>query len=146
MDAIREKLSEIEKEYDAINEQLVSEEVLSNPKELTRLSKQQAKLTASVEAWHTLQTLDSRIEQAEEMLKENDPELKEMAEQELEECNPEREALLEHIQKLLIPKDPDDDHDVIMEIRGGAGGDEGNIFAGDLYQSMRKHKAGKYKS
>lgn len=139
MDAIREKLIEIEKEYDDINNQLVSDEVLSNPKELTRLSKAQAKLSASVEAWHTLQSLDSRIEQAQEMLKENDEELKEMAQQELDECLPEQETLLAHIQKLLIPKDPDDDHDVIMEIRGGAGGDEGNIFAGDLYRMYTKY-------
>ncbi|MBR2825872.1 MAG: peptide chain release factor 1 [Solobacterium sp.] len=139
MDAIREKLREIEKQYNEINEKLVSDEVLSNPKELTKLSKQQAQLTASYEAWKQLEQLDSRIEQAEEMLHDDDAELKEMAKMELEECEPQREELLEHIQKLLIPRDPDDDHDVIMEIRGGAGGDEGNIFAGDLYRMYTKY-------
>ena len=139
MDAIREKLREIEKQYNDINEKLVSEEVLANPKELTKLSKQQAQLTASVEAWKQLEQLDSRIEQAEEMLHDEDAELKEMAKMELEECEPQREELLAHIQKLLIPRDPDDDHDVIMEIRGGAGGDEGNIFAGDLYRMYTKY-------
>ena len=139
MDAIREKLREIEKQYNEINEKLVSDEVLSNPKELTKLSKQQAQLTASYEAWKQLEQLDSRIEQAEEMLHDDDAELKEMAKMELEECEPQREELLEHIQKLLIPRDPDVDHDVIMEIRGGAGGDEGNIFAGDLYRMYTKY-------
>ena len=57
--------------------------------------------------------------------------------------NPEREALLERIQHLLVPRDPDDDHDVIMEIRGGAGGDEGNIFAGDLYRMYSKYAESK---
>ena len=87
--------------------------------------------------------LDSRIAQADEMLKENDPELKEMARMEKDECEPEREVLLERIQHLLVPRDPDDDHDVIMEIRGGAGGDEGNIFAGDLYRMYSKYAESK---
>ncbi|MBQ9048923.1 MAG: peptide chain release factor 1 [Solobacterium sp.] len=139
MDALREKLQEIEQEYNNVNAKLVSEAVLKDPRELTRLSKEEARLSAPVNAWHELQSLDSRIEQAEEMQKENDPELKEMADMELEECLPKREELLEHIQHLLIPRDPDDDHDVIMEIRGGAGGDEGNIFAGDLYRMYTKY-------
>lgn len=139
MDAIREKLKEIETQYNEINQQLIQEDVLKNPKELTRLSKEEARLSAPVSAWKELQQLDSRIEQAQEMLKEDDEELKEMAHMELEECEPKREVLLEKIQKLLIPRDPDDDHDVIMEIRGGAGGDEGNIFAGDLYRMYTKY-------
>ncbi|MBQ6222012.1 MAG: peptide chain release factor 1 [Solobacterium sp.] len=139
MDAVREKLMEIEAQYNEINQKLMSEEVLRNPAEMTRLSKQEANLRQSVEAWHSLSSLDSRIEQAEEMMKESDPELKEMAAIELEECVPEREVLLEKIQRLLIPRDPDDDHDVIMEIRGGAGGDEGNIFAGDLYRMYTRY-------
>ena len=139
MDAIREKLIEIEKQYNEISDKLVSDEVLKNPKELTKLSKKQAQLTGSVEAWKELKELDSRIEQAQEMLGDEDEELKEMAKMELEECEPRREELLAHIQKLLIPRDPDDDHDVIMEIRGGAGGDEGNIFAGDLYRMYTKY-------
>ena len=77
--------------------------------------------------------------QAEEMLTEEDPEMKEMAQLELDECVPEREALLEKIQKMLIPRDPEDGNDVIMEIRGGAGGDEGNIFAGDLYRMYTRY-------
>ena len=65
--------------------------------------------------------------------------MKEMAQLELDECVPEREALLEKIQKMLIPRDPEDGNDVIMEIRGGAGGDEGNIFAGDLYRMYTRY-------
>ena len=138
MDAVRTKLAEIESEYEAINGKLMQEDILSDPKQLTRLSKEQARLSAPVEAYRKLKELDERIAQAEELQQEDDPEMKEMAEMELAECVPEREELLLHIQKLLIPKDPDDDHDVIMEIRGGAGGDEGNIFAGDLYRMYTK--------
>ena len=139
MDAVREKLIELEKQYNEISDQLISDEVISNPRKITKLSKEQAQLSGSVEAWHELQELASRIMQAEEMLTEEDPEMKEMAQLELDECVSEREALLEKIQKMLIPRDPEDGNDVIMEIRGGAGGDEGNIFAGDLYRMYTRY-------
>ncbi len=143
MDAVREKLKEIEKQYNDINKQLVDEDVLKDPKKVTRLSKEEARLKQPVDAWHQLQDLDSRIDQAEEMLKDSDEDMKEMAKAELEECEPEREKLLDHIQKLLIPRDEEDGCDVIMEIRGGAGGDEGNIFAGDLYRMYTRYAESK---
>ncbi len=143
MDAVRTKLTEIEDRYNEISEEMLKEEVFTNPSKLTRLSKEQASLKQAVDAWRQLKSLDERIEQADEMLHENDEELREMAKMEKEECEPEREKLLEHIQHLLIPRDPDDDHDVIMEIRGGAGGDEGNIFAGDLYRMYTKYAESK---
>ncbi len=143
MDAVRSKLAEIENEYNQISEEMLKEEVYTDPAKLTRLSKKQASLKQSVDAYASLKELDERIAQAEEMLKESDEELKEMARMEKEECGPAREELLAHIQHLLIPRDPDDDHDVIMEIRGGAGGDEGNIFAGDLYRMYTKYAEAK---
>lgn len=139
MDAVREKLRQLEKEYNENNEKLMSPEIVSDTAMLTKLSKAQAHLEAPVDAWHKLQNLDERIEEAEALKKEDDEELREMAEMELAECLPEREELLDHIQHLLIPRDPDDDNDCIMEIRGGAGGDEGNIFAGDLYRMYTRY-------
>ncbi len=143
MDAVREKLKEIKNRYDEIGTLMISDEVLADPREVMRLSKEQARLAQAADAWDRLSSLDERIAQAEEMLGEDDPELVEMAKAEIGECGPEREALLVHIQRLLIPRDPDDDHDVIMEIRGGAGGDEGNIFAGDLYRMYTKYAESK---
>lgn len=143
MDGVRQKLQEIEEEYNRLGQQLLDPDVLSDPRQLTKISRKQAQLQGSVEAWHQLQELDSRISQAEELQQEEDPELQEMARAELEECQPKREALLEHIQHLLIPRDPEDDHDVIMEIRGGVGGDEGNIFAGDLYRMYTRYAESK---
>ena len=104
MDAVREKLMEIEAQYDSINEMLMDEEVVRDPARLTKLSKEQAGLKQSVDAWHQLKELDDRISQADEMLKENDEDLREMARMEKEECEPEREKLLERIQHLLIPR------------------------------------------
>jgi peptide chain release factor 1 len=143
MDAVRTKLIEIEKRYNEINEQLTKEEIVSDPRRVAKLAKEEANLKQTVDAWHELKSLDERIEQADAMMDEHDPDMKEMAEMEREECEPEREKLLVHIQTLLIPHDPEDDHDVIMEIRGGAGGDEGNIFAGDLYRMYTRYAESK---
>ena len=134
IEAIHSRLSDIETQYDDISNQLMSEEVLANPREVTKLSRQQARLTALVDARHELLDLETRIQEAHELEKDTDDELREMAQEELAECEPKQQELLERIQRMLIPQDPDDDHNVIMEIRGGAGGDEGNIFAGDLYR------------
>ena len=134
IEAMHARLEEIETEYNEIGDQLMSEEVLKDPREVTRLSRAQAKLSGLVEARHELQELESRIAEAHELEDDSDEELRTMAREELAECEPKKEALLEKIRHMLIPQDPDDDHNVIMEIRGGAGGDEGNIFAGDLYR------------
>ena len=139
MDAFREKLIAIEKQYDEITEELSSESIAQDIKKLTKLSREQARLKGSVDAWHQLKRLDQAIEEAEIMSKDEDQEIREMAQMELEEAAAEREALLDKIQKMLIPRDPEDECDVIMEIRGGAGGDEGNIFAGDLYRMYTRY-------
>ena len=139
MDAFREKLIAIEKQHDEITEELSSESIAQDIKKLTKLSREQARLKGSVDAWHQLKQLDQAIEEAEIMSKDEDQEIREMAQMELEEATAERETLLDKIQKMLIPRDPEDECDVIMEIRGGAGGDEGNIFAGDLYRMYTRY-------
>ena len=139
MDAFREKLIAIEKQYDEITEELISESIAQDIKKLTKLSREQARLKGSVDSWHQLKQLDQVIEEAEIMSKDEDQEIREMAHMELEEAAAERETLLDKIQKMLIPRDPEDECDVIMEIRGGAGGDEGNIFAGDLYRMYTRY-------
>ena len=139
MDAFREKLIAIEKQYDEITEELGSESIAQDIKKLTKLSREQARLKGSVDTWHQLKQLDQAIEEAEIMSKDEDQEIREMAQMELEEATAERETLLDKIQKMLIPRDPEDECDVIMEIRGGAGGDEGNIFAGDLYRMYTRY-------
>ena len=139
MDAFREKLIAIEKQYDEITEELSSDSIAQDIKKLTKLSREQARLKGSVDAWHQLKQLDQAIEEAEIMSKDEDQEIREMAQMELEEATAERETLLDKIQKMLIPRDPEDECDFIMEIRGGAGGDEGNIFAGDLYRMYTRY-------
>lgn len=134
IEAIHNRLNEIDRRYNEISDLLMREEVLSDPREVTKLSREQAKLSGPCEARRELSELDARIAEAHELEKDSDPDMRAMAQEELQECEPKREELLAKIERLLIPQDPDDDHNVIMEIRGGAGGDEGNIFAGDLYR------------
>ena len=139
MDAVKEKLAEMAGRYDEIAREMMQDDIVSDPAKLTKLSKEQARLEAPVQAYHQLCDLDERLQQADEMAKEEDPELKEMAASEKEECEKQKEEQLAHIQKLLIPHDPSDDCNAIMEIRGGAGGDEGNIFAGDLFRMYSRY-------
>lgn len=128
------KLKEIEKKYDELSEQLSSDEVASDVKLFTKLSKEQAKIKGAYDAYQEYKRLTSTVEEASEMLKEDDPEIKEMAQMELDEANSKLPDLEAHIQSLLLPRDPEDSYDCLVEIRGAAGGDEGNIFAGDLYR------------
>ena len=88
MDAVRTKLAEIESRYNDISNEMLKEEVFSNPSKLTKLSKEQASLKQAVDAWNQLKSLDERIEQADEMLRDSDEELREMAKMEKEECEP----------------------------------------------------------
>ena len=105
MDAMMKRLQSIEERYNEINEEMMSPEIVSDPKRLAKLGKEQASLKQSVEAYEELKGLNSHIEQAEEMAKEHDPELKEMAQMELEELLPKKEALIAKIEVLLIPKE-----------------------------------------
>lgn len=139
MDIMLLRLEGMLTRYNEINDQLISPAVVSNPKEYTRLSKEQATLRQTVETYLQLKQILSHIEQAEDLAKENDLELKEMAALELEELIPQRDNYVEKLHILLIPKDPNDEHNAIVEIRGAAGGDEGNLFAGDLYRMYSRY-------
>ena len=134
MDAKIVKLEEIEKRYNEISDELVKDEVASDIKLFTKLSKEQARLKGAYDAYQELKKLNNTVKEASEMLKEDDEEIKEMAKLELEEANKRLPELNEHIKTLLLPRDPEDEYDCLVEIRGAAGGDEGNIFAGDLFR------------
>lgn len=134
MDAKIIKCQEIEKRYNEISDLMSTEEVASDPKQFTKLSKEQASIKGAFDAYQEYKKLTSALKDAEEMLNEDDEELKAMAAQEIEELKEKIEAIEKHIEVLLIPKDPEDGYDCIVEIRGAAGGDEGNIFAGDLFR------------
>ncbi|NET34656.1 MAG: peptide chain release factor 1 [Cyanothece sp. SIO1E1] len=129
-----DKLEAIQDRYYYLEEQLSDPEVISDMKRYKKIGKEYKDLKPIVDAFTNYKDILGNIETAQEMLKENDAEMKEMAQMELDELVPQRETLEEEIKQLLIPKDPEDERDVIFEIRSGAGGDEASIFAGDLYR------------
>ena len=134
MDARIVKLQEIENRYEEINNLMAQDEVVSDVKKYTKLSKEQATLKAKYEAYQEFKKLNKIIEDGQEMLKDDDKEIAEMAQMEIEEAKASLEKLDAKIEELLLPRDPEDSYDCLVEIRGAAGGDEGNIFAGDLYR------------
>lgn len=139
MSMMIERLEGMVNRYHEITELMMSPEVVSDNKQLAKLGKEQADLTQVVEAYTEYKKVMQEVEEAKELLKEDDKELREMAELEIAEGEPKIEELLNKLEILLIPKDPNDSHNAIIEIRGAAGGDEGNIFAGDLYRMYVKY-------
>ena len=125
-----DKLAAIYDRFRNLEEQLSDPSVISDMDRYQKINKEYKKLQPVVEAYHQYQNLLSNIDSAKEMLR--DPEMKEMAEMELEELKPKKENIEEAIKVMLIPRDPEDERDVIFEIRSGTGGDEASIFAGDL--------------
>jgi peptide chain release factor 1 len=117
---------------------LSSPEVASDMKRFTKLNKEYSDLKQIVEYYFEYKSLLSNLAEAKEMLESKDPEMKEMAKEEFESLVPKQTPLEEKIKLLLIPKDPEDDKNAMVEIRAGAGGDEASIFAGDLYRMYSK--------
>ncbi len=133
-----ERLETMSNRYQELNELMMSPEVLGDRKMMAKLGKEQASLTQVVDTYEEYKTVAQGIADAQELLKENDYDVKEMAKMELEELEPRMQNLLDRLEVLLIPKDPEDMNNAIVEIRGAAGGDEGNIFAADLYRMYCK--------
>ena len=134
-----DKLEEIRIKYLSIEERLADPELQSDMDKFTELSKEYKDLGKIVEEYVNYKNVIDNLESAKMMLKDPDPEMKEMARLEVETLEPEKEKLEDSIKFLLIPKDPEDDKDVIFEIRSGTGGDEASIFAGDLYRMYTKY-------
>ena len=132
-----ERLSAIEEKYNELSKELSKPEILSNIKETLKLTKEQASLKDAYDAYQKYKKIESDLEEAKEMIK--DPELGEFAKEEISRLTKEKEELEKQIEVLLLPKDPNDGKNVIVEIRGAAGGDEANIFAGDLYRMYTKY-------
>ena len=132
-----ERLEIIKDKYDELKDELMKTETLSNVNKTTELSREIANLEETVTCYNRYLEVEQQIKEAKELAK--DPELGEMARLELEELTVEKTDLEKKIEILLIPKDPNDGKNIIMEIRGAAGGDEANIFAGDLYRMYTRY-------
>ena len=132
-----ERLEVIEKRYQDIQTELANPEVYSDMNKMKSLSKEASDLEETVNVYHEYKKVLSGITDTKEMIK--DPEMGELAKEELVSLEENKSKLEEKLEILLIPKDPNDGKNVIVEIRGAAGGDEANIFAGDLYRMYSRY-------
>ncbi len=132
-----DKLRAIEDKFLYIQDQLSDPTVISDNKKWSNLNKEYKGMTEVVNVYREYAKVMSNLDEAKEML--SDPEMKEMAQDEIKSLNPQKTELEERLKILLIPKDPEDTKDVIFEIRAGTGGDEAAIFSGDLYRMYMKY-------
>ncbi len=134
-----EKLEAIYERYQQLEEQMADPAIIADMDRYKKISKEYKDLKPIVNAYLEYKELLGNLDTAREMLKEQDKDMQEMARQELETLAPRREEMEEEIRMLLVPKDPEDEKDVIFEIRSGAGGDEAGIFVGDLYRMYSRY-------
>ena len=132
-----ERLELIKNRYEELNKQLSDPEILSDINKTRDISKEIAEIKETVDTYLEYQKTQEEVENTKELMK--DPELGEMAKLEYDEIVVKKEELESKLEMLLVPKDPNDGKNIIMEIRGAAGGDEANIFAGDLYRMYTRY-------
>lgn len=129
------RLEEMEQKYEEISKKLSDPQIVNNQTEFRKMMKEHSDMNPIVEKYRELKKTQETIDDALSILNENnDEELKQMAKEDLSENRNKLETLQSELKILLLPKDPNDDKNVIMEIRGGAGGDEAALFAGDLFR------------
>jgi peptide chain release factor 1 len=138
--SVFDRLQSVEDRYERLNELLSDPEVVNDSKKLREYSKEQSDIQETVMAYREYKEVKEQLTDAKAMLEEKlDAEMREMVKEEISELEPRIEELEARIKVLLIPKDPNDDKNVIMEIRGAAGGDEAALFAGDLYRMYSRY-------
>lgn len=139
-----EQLAGLEERYNELNELLSDPEVINDANKLREYSKEQAELAKTVTHYRSYKETVEQLESANEMLEiEDDEEMLELIKAEIEELKGAKEQLEEELKILLIPTDPNDDKNVIVEIRAAAGGDEAALFAGDLYRMYTRYAEAK---
>lgn len=134
-----DKLQAIEERFEEVGQLIVQPDATSDMKKYTKLSKEYKELQKIVDKYHQYQNVLDHIKSAKSVLMaEKDPEFREMAKAEIDQLEPKREQLEERLKTMLIPKDPNDSKNAVLEIRAGTGGDEAAIFAGDLFRMYQR--------
>ncbi|MEE4215135.1 MAG: peptide chain release factor 1 [Bacteroidales bacterium] len=137
---ILEKLRGVKERFEEVGRLITEPDIIADMKRYVKLNKEYRDLEPLIEAYNEYSNVISNIESARTMLaEEKDPEMREMAKAELEELTEKLPAMEEEIKLLLLPSDPEDDKNAIIEIRAGTGGDEASIFAGDLFRMYSKY-------
>lgn len=135
--SILQKLANLSDRLDELNGLMSSEDITNNMDNYLKITREHAEITPIVEQYHQYVQTESDIKEAHDML--NDPEMKAFAQEEIEAGKQRLEEIELTLQKLLLPKDPNDDKNIILEIRAGTGGDESGLFAGDLFRMYSRY-------
>jgi len=133
-DAMKGRLDGIKRSYQALTERLGDPDVVNDSNLLRKIMSERSTIEETVMAYDEYCTLAEELEGAKELFNSDDSDMKEMAREEMKEIEPQMEALQEKIKILMLPKDPNDDRNILLEIRAGTGGSEANIFAGKLHR------------
>ncbi|MBM3133714.1 MAG: peptide chain release factor 1 [Chloroflexi bacterium] len=135
-----DRLAEIEKRYDELTHLMAQPEVATNPEQLAKYAREQIDLEPLVSTYRQYRTVERELAEAEALLdEESDEAMRRLAREEVETLKDRRQQLAEAIKRLLLPKDPNDERNVIVEIRAAAGGDEAGLFAADLYRMYSRY-------
>ncbi len=135
-----DRLQAVEDRYERLTELLSDPDIVNDSKKLREYSKEQSDIQETVDTYREYKNVKEQLADAREMLdSEKDPDMHEMVKEEFNLLKAQQEEFEERLRILLIPKDPNDNKNVIMEIRGAAGGDEANIFAGDLFRMYSRY-------
>ncbi len=134
-----DKLEEIKHRFEEVGQLIVQPDIMQDIKRYSQLSKEYSDLEKIVQKYDEYQEILSNIDNAKSIIKnEKDEEFRDMAKSELDDLEPRKDKIEEELKQMLIPKDPNDDKDAILEIRAGTGGDEAAIFAGDLFRMYQR--------
>ena len=133
------QLDDVERHYEELTSQMGDPSVAGDPRKYSVLAREQAGLTETVRVWREYKGVRDEIESTREMLDESDPDMREMAREELGELEPRLEQLEQDLRLLLLPRDPNDDKNVLLEIRAGTGGDEASLFAANLLRMYTRY-------
>ncbi|MFZ0593945.1 MAG: PCRF domain-containing protein, partial [Bryobacteraceae bacterium] len=134
-----QRLEEAEARYNELTEKMADPDVSNDRDEYRKVAKQQSELTELVATYREWKKAERELEDARAMLQESDADLREMAELEVQRLEPQIDSLEQHIHLLLLPKDPNDEKDVVLEIRKGAGGDGASLFAGEVFRMYTRY-------
>jgi len=136
------KLDEVEARFESLTARMGDPDIASNPKRYAEIAREQAGLAETVETWRTHKATAEELESAKELLGDPDAEMREMARAEVDELQTRLTALKSQLQLLLLPKDPNDEKNILLEIRAGTGGDEASLFAGNLLRMYTRYAEG----
>ncbi|PEY33975.1 peptide chain release factor 1 [Bacillus cereus] len=140
MNDVLDRLQAVEDRYEKLNELLSDPEVISDSNKLREYSKEQSDIQETVEVYREYKDVREQLRDAKAMLEDKlDADMREMVKEEVSELEKQEKELSERLKILLVPKDPNDDKNVIVEVRGAAGGDEAALFAGDLYRMYSRY-------